>query len=86
MGPALEAIKTLPSPLDLVFIDADKPNYGNYYEAIVAFQRFSANRPTRGERLPNSSRRNDAGLETEMTSGFSILSWTRRIHRRISEV
>jgi caffeoyl-CoA O-methyltransferase len=33
MGPALQAIKTLPSPLDLVFIDADKPNYCNYYEA-----------------------------------------------------
>jgi caffeoyl-CoA O-methyltransferase len=33
MGPALETIKTLSGPFDLVFIDADKPNYGNYYEA-----------------------------------------------------
>jgi caffeoyl-CoA O-methyltransferase len=33
MGPALETIKTLSDPLDLVFIDADKPNYCNYYEA-----------------------------------------------------
>lgn len=33
MGPALETIKTLPGPFDLVFIDADKPNYCNYYEA-----------------------------------------------------
>ncbi len=33
MGPALEAIKTLSGPLDVVFIDADKPNYSNYYEA-----------------------------------------------------
>ena len=33
MGPALETIKTLSGPLDLVFIDADKPNYSNYYEA-----------------------------------------------------
>jgi caffeoyl-CoA O-methyltransferase len=33
MGPALETIKTLSDPLDLVFIDADKPNYANYYEA-----------------------------------------------------
>ena len=32
MGPALETIKTLSDPLDLVFIDADKPNYCNYYE------------------------------------------------------
>ena len=33
MGPALETIKTLSGPLDLVFIDADKVNYSNYYEA-----------------------------------------------------
>ena len=33
MGPALETIKTISGPIDLVFIDADKPNYGNYYEA-----------------------------------------------------
>jgi caffeoyl-CoA O-methyltransferase len=35
MGPALETIKTLTGPLDLVFIDADKPNYLNYYEACL---------------------------------------------------
>ena len=29
MGPALETIKKLSGPLDLVFIDADKPNYCN---------------------------------------------------------
>jgi caffeoyl-CoA O-methyltransferase len=33
MGPALETIKTLSGPFDLVFIDADKINYSNYYEA-----------------------------------------------------
>ena len=35
MGPALDTIKTLTGPLDLVFIDADKPNYANYYEACL---------------------------------------------------
>lgn len=35
MGPALETIKTLSRPLDLVFIDGDKVNYSNYYEACV---------------------------------------------------
>ncbi len=35
MGPALETITTLTGPLDLVFIDADKPNYSNYYEACL---------------------------------------------------
>jgi caffeoyl-CoA O-methyltransferase len=35
MGPALETIKTVSGPLDLVFIDADKANYSNYYEASL---------------------------------------------------
>jgi caffeoyl-CoA O-methyltransferase len=35
MGPALETIKTLTGSLDLVFIDADKPNYSSYYEACL---------------------------------------------------
>lgn len=34
-GPALETIATLTEPLDLVFIDADKTNYLNYYEAVL---------------------------------------------------
>jgi caffeoyl-CoA O-methyltransferase len=35
LGPALETIETLEGPFDLVFIDADKPNYANYYEASL---------------------------------------------------
>jgi len=35
IGPALETIETLEGPFDLVFIDADKPNYANYYEAAL---------------------------------------------------
>ena len=35
LGPALETIGGLDGPFDLVFIDADKPNYVNYYEAVV---------------------------------------------------
>jgi caffeoyl-CoA O-methyltransferase len=34
-GPALDTLKTLEGPFDLVFIDADKPNYTNYYEAAL---------------------------------------------------
>ena len=34
-GPALDTIAALDGPFDLVFIDADKPNYANYYEAVV---------------------------------------------------
>ena len=35
IGPALETLKTIRGPLDLVFIDADKHNYVNYWNACV---------------------------------------------------
>ena len=37
IGPALETIEKLGDvdPFDLAFIDADKPNYWNYYEALL---------------------------------------------------
>jgi caffeoyl-CoA O-methyltransferase len=35
MGAALETIATLAEPFDMVFIDADKKNYLNYYEACL---------------------------------------------------
>jgi caffeoyl-CoA O-methyltransferase len=35
MGPALETIERLGGEWDFVFIDADKGNYVNYYEALV---------------------------------------------------
>ncbi|WP_067214408.1 O-methyltransferase [Marinomonas gallaica] len=38
-GPALDTIQTLEGPLDFVFIDADKRNYLNYYEAVVPLVR-----------------------------------------------
>src|SRR3990172_5398364 len=35
LGPALETLRGLAGPFDLVFIDADKVNYRNYYEAVL---------------------------------------------------
>ncbi len=35
LGPALETIAQLEGDFDLVFIDADKPNYANYFEAVL---------------------------------------------------
>jgi caffeoyl-CoA O-methyltransferase len=34
-GPAIETIATLDGPFDLVFVDADKPGYLGYYEAVL---------------------------------------------------
>jgi caffeoyl-CoA O-methyltransferase len=39
MGPALETLKTLKGPFDLVFIDADKTNYSAYYDAAFPLVR-----------------------------------------------
>jgi caffeoyl-CoA O-methyltransferase len=35
LGPALETIAQLEGAFDLVFMDADKGNYSNYYEAVI---------------------------------------------------
>ena len=35
LGPALESLATLEGPFDLVFIDADKGGYVDYYEAVL---------------------------------------------------
>ncbi|TLY45054.1 MAG: methyltransferase, partial [Nitrospirae bacterium] len=35
MGPALETLRSLTGPFDLIFIDADKANYLNYYRRAL---------------------------------------------------
>lgn len=35
LGPALDTVAQVDGEFDVVFIDADKPNYVNYYEATV---------------------------------------------------
>ena len=53
VGPALEAIAAIEGKLDLVFIDADKPNYDAYYEAV----------------LPRLSRRGLIAIDNTLWSG-----------------
>jgi len=36
VGPALDTLATIDGPIDLAFIDADKPGYPVYYEEILA--------------------------------------------------
>jgi caffeoyl-CoA O-methyltransferase len=40
MGPALDTIAGLEPEFDVCFIDADKPNYLNYYNAVLPMMRF----------------------------------------------
>jgi len=35
LGPALSTLESIPRPIDMVFIDADKVNYSHYWEALV---------------------------------------------------
>lgn len=39
MGPALDTIAGLQGPIDMVFIDADKTNYSNYFDAVMPLLR-----------------------------------------------
>jgi caffeoyl-CoA O-methyltransferase len=39
LGPALETLSKLAAPFDLAFIDADKENYGAYFEACLPLLR-----------------------------------------------
>ena len=34
-GPALDTVRSLDGPFDLVFIDADKSGYADYFDAVV---------------------------------------------------
>lgn len=39
-GPALSSLTTLEGPFDLAFIDADKPAYPDYFDAVVPLMRL----------------------------------------------
>lgn len=35
IGPALDILRNIDGPLDIVYIDADKENYSNYFDAVI---------------------------------------------------
>jgi caffeoyl-CoA O-methyltransferase len=39
VGPALEALRRIDGPIDFAYVDADKPAYPDYYEALVPLVR-----------------------------------------------
>jgi caffeoyl-CoA O-methyltransferase len=39
VGPALDSLRDLDGPFDMAFIDADKPGYPDYYEAVLPLVR-----------------------------------------------
>ena len=39
VGPALETIRTLSGPFDIIFLDADKENYCAYFDAVLPLLR-----------------------------------------------
>ena len=39
-GAALDSLRSISGPFDMAFIDADKENYSNYYEAILPMIRY----------------------------------------------
>ena len=50
LGPGIETIASLDGPFDLIFIDADKENYVNYYEAVLP--KLAERRPHRRRQRP----------------------------------
>lgn len=66
LGSALETLKTLEGPFDLVFVDADKPNYTNYYEAVLPLLRTGglviADNTLWGGRVLNPAQESDRAI------------------------
>ena len=74
-GPALTTIETLDGPFDLVFIDADKDGYLDYYEAVLP--KLSDARRDRRRQRPlerprrRRSRRDDDDDQTPALRAFN---------------
>lgn len=86
IGNALDIIPDLRGPFDLVFIDADKINYGTYYDLVIEKVRqggyiLADNVLWSGKVLAKNRTKNDADT-------VAILEFNRKVHEdeRVSNV
>jgi caffeoyl-CoA O-methyltransferase len=76
LGPALDTIAQLDGDFDFVFIDADKENYVNYYEAVLP--RLS----TRGLIAADNTLRNGRVLEPDPEGGTrAVMEFNEHVGR-----
>jgi caffeoyl-CoA O-methyltransferase len=84
LGPALETIERLDGELDFVYIDADKENYVNYYEAVLP--RLSAHGLIAADNTLWSGRVLDDDDDSEGTSAIKAFNEHVRSDPRVTSV
>lgn len=84
LGPALETIERLDGELDFVYIDADKENYVNYYEAVLP--RLSAHGLIAADNTLWSGRVLDDDDDSEGTSAIKAFNERVRSDPRVTSV
>jgi predicted O-methyltransferase YrrM len=84
LGPALETIERLDGEFDFIFIDADKENYVNYYEAVLP--RLSAHGLIAADNTLWSGRVLDEADDSEGTRAIKAFNERVRSDRRVTSV
>jgi caffeoyl-CoA O-methyltransferase len=84
LGPALETIERLEGEFDFVFIDADKVNYVNYYEAVLP--RLSTDGLIAADNTLWSGRVLDEGDDSEDTRAIKAFDERVRSDSRVTSV
>jgi caffeoyl-CoA O-methyltransferase len=84
LGPALETIERLEGEFDFVFIDADKVNYLNYYEAVLP--RLATDGLIAADNTLWSGRVLDEGDDSEDTRAIKAFDERVRSDSRVTSV
>jgi caffeoyl-CoA O-methyltransferase len=84
LGPAIETIARLEGEFDFVFIDADKVNYVNYYEAVLP--RLSTDGLIAADNTLWSGRVLDEGDDSEDTRAIKAFDERVRSDSRVTSV